>query len=823
MASKHLFLSLSIVALFSAFRFFTPTADIIEEILAKLNHYMRQSPREKVYLHLDKPYYMAGDTLWYKAYLFDAQAHGIDSVSRVLYVDLIDPTGGKILSHQVLKCTSGMSDGAINLPDSLKEGIYGIRAYTQFMRNYGDDWFFNQSIKVWQGSVKHRVEDANLAQVADFQFFPEGGYLVNDMVSRVAFKAVNSLGKGVNISGVLLENETDTVIGFQSVNHGMGYFQFSAKTGKSYSVKIKTADGTVSTYPLNDIQQNGYGLQVDNLSSRQNIRLIVTNASGKPMEQRSGNLYLVAHQRGVACFSVKIPEAKTTMVVNLPRINIPADGLVLITLFDAQGKPRCERLIFVQKTPPVNLAIQTNKSLYKPREKVALTIQAHDSTGKPVVGNFSLAVTDGKQVVSEGYEENLMTYLLMSSDLNGKDAILRGGIEDPAYYFDKTSKTATRDLDILMMTQGWRRFLWDDILKEQFVPLNFPIEQSLTVVGKTLRPNGKVSNNVTMTLMMSPKNQKTKLAMSFTDSTGGFVFNGLDFTDSVHIFIQAVKEKGGRNLDITIDPTTSPTVEMTRIPFNTLRFDAKVFAEFLKTAAEKLAFEKRLRESQDKLLAEVEVKAKKTEKIDNRRIYNKPSSSLDVSDIDCGSYATVLDMIQGKVAGVLINRNGFEYAVQIRGGSSVGYYLDGMPVDLDFITSLSVCDIETVDILKGPEASIFGLNGGDGVISVLSRRANPNYDWSNAAAPGVVIVKKQGYEPKRQFYMPRYDSAVPEHEFADRRSTLYWQPYVQTDESGKATVYFWNSDAECPINISLQGVAKTGHVAVARFQYEVKK
>lgn len=808
-------------ALFTAFTFVV-NSDLSEKILAKLTRYVQQTPQEKVYLHFDKPYYMAGETMWFKGYLFEAITHSMDSVSRVLYVDLIDPSVGKVLIHNTLKCSNAMTDGSFKLPDSLPENIYTVRAYTNYMKNYSEDWFFQKPIKIWQSKTKSRGDYAQLADVADCQFFPEGGYMVNDIESRMAFKAVNAAGKGLDIEGVLFENGTDTVLAFKSMHLGMGYFYYKPKEGKKYVVKIKKSDGTEGVFSLPDAQPQGLTLAVDNTTNKTYIKVFVNNPQPKPADKAS-ELVLIAHQRGLPCFSVKASDTKKSIAVNIPRAAIPDDGIVQITLFDAEGQPRCERIIFVQQNKQINLKVTADKTDYQPREKVTLTVEATDSTGKPVAGNFSLAATDGTQVLGEKYGENLMSYLLLSSDLNGKDAILRGVVEEPAQYFDKANKSANRNLDLLMMTQGWRRFVWRDVLAEQISPTKYLVEQGLSVTGRVMRPNGKISKNVNVTLMLSD-DKKPVLMVGTADTAGVFGFYNLNFFDTTKILVQAVKEKGGRNLDIKVDNSgLAAKVLITKIPFNTMAFNAVAYANFLKTAQETLDFERKLQLNKEKMLQTLEVKAKRIPPADDRRIYSRASNTINMLEENCGSYFSILDFIAGRVAGVQVRGSGPDARVIIRGGESVGFRLDGMRVDQDMISAISPCDVEAIDILKGADAAIFGLEGGDGVIAVLTKRGNPNYDYANDPAPaGIIVQRRQGYTTRREFYAPRYDESKPEHEFKDFRATLHWQPYIQTDEKGKATVSFWNSDAKTKINVVAEGVSKTGRIGVASCTYSVK-
>jgi TonB-dependent Receptor Plug Domain len=807
--------------------------DISDKIIRLLTQYTLKVPQEKVYLHLDKPYYLAGEKMWFKGYLFNAVSHSVDSVSRILYVDLVDPTEGKVLIHNILRCEKGMTDGSFALPDSMSEKTYIVRAYTNYMKNFSDDWFFQKEVKIWQTTNHHKTNFEGLNELADCAFFPEGGYAVCGLDGRVGFKAVNKMGKGLDVQGVVLENETDTVVRFKTMHAGMGYFNFTPQLGKKYTAVVSVLDTIPSsnnkntahrkTFTMPEAQDKGVALVVDNVTNRQNIKIFIKNT--QPAQADKASEYsILGHQRGMPCFSVKYKNTEKLVAINILRSVIPDDGIVQITLFDPEGQPLCERLIFAQQNKQINLKVTADKTTYKPREKVTLNIEATDSTGKPVVGHFSLSATDGAQVLPEKHAENMLSYLLLSSDLNGKDAILRGSLENPAYYFDKSNKAATRDLDVLMMTQGWRRFVWKDILAEKFTTPQYLIEQGLSVTGKAIRPNGQASKKPIGVTMFINEGKKKRVEFAQADSTGAFGFYNFNFEDTTSVFVRAVKEKGLGGLKLKLDKPFIPKVAAHQPTYEWLPYDENAYANFLKNARETVAFEQLLKRNQEKMLEAVEIKAKRKVERDNRRLYDKPKNSIDMQQENCGGYSNILDFLSGRVAGVQIFEQGFERSVSMRGGSNVYFKLDGNDVDIDFISSISPCDVEAIDVLKGPEASIFGSQGGDGVIAILTKRGNPNYDFSNDDTylpTNVVIQKLIGYTPIREFYAPRYDVPKPEHEFKDFRSTLHWQPYIKTDNNGKATVSFWNNDAKTKVNVAVEGVSQIGRVGVGACFYEV--
>ncbi len=824
-----------IIVSFIAFSFREETS-FIQALLDKLEAFHQQKPQEKVYLHLDKPHYMAGDTIWLKGYLFDASTHQIDSVSRVLYVDLLDESKGKLISHKRLLCV-GAAQGEIAIPDSLAQGVYTLRAYTKYMQNYSEDLFFYKSIKIWQQQPNTLISATvatEASTVSDVQFFPEGGDLVENIESRVAFKGVNKWGKGINITGFVLDAQ-DTVAVFSSIHLGMGYFTFKPEHDKKYKIFVRQPDGSFLQKAFPPIQTQGYVMLVDNTSFRDKIRVYIRNSHPKPADQAKP-VALLVQQRGVVCTVGKNSEASASFVATIPKSSIPDDGIVQITLFSPEGQPLCERLVFHQANKQLKLSITPDKASYRPREKVTLTLEAKDAEGKPVKGNFSLAVTDGTQVAEDLYEENLFTNLLLTSDVRDKEAslstwALRGTVEDPAYYFDPNQQEARLHLDVLMLTQGWRRFAWADILAETSAKLPFALETGLSITGKVLRPNGKPSQKVNLTIMLKGAQAADNpgFLLATSDSLGRFGLYDLYFTDSTDVLIQAAQENGKRNFSITIDTEGgSPQVRLLKIPFNPIAFDAKAYSDFLQKSREAIALEKKLLLNKVQMLQEVVVTARKEEPRDGRKIYGRASNSLVIQDQLCAGATHVLQMLQGRVAGVQVIPNNGGYKVTIRGISTFSgstdplYVLDGVPVDAGALASINPCDVEVIDVLKGADASIFGSTATNGVISVLTKRGNPNYDWSKAGpSEGIALQKRKGYERMREFYSPVYNNPNAAY-LPDYRSTLFWKATIATDTTGKATLSYYQSDATGTMNIKVEGVSEHSRVGVIRGKYRVQ-
>lgn len=794
---------------------FTFDDDLLEKIVSKFDHYHNEFPQEKAYLHLDKPYYTAGETIWFKAYLVEANSLLPDTVSIPLYVELLDNQRGKIIEKKILKLEGGSAAADFMLPDTLKAGYYRLRAYTNWMLNFDEKLLFSKDFKVYRPNQVDEPAKLN-AQEIDFQFFPEGGNLVEGIENRMAYKAVDALGNGLDVSGMILNDKGDTVINFESEHLGMGLMTFKPKVGETYTAKIKYRNIYEKEVSLPTVEKQGFVMGIESVADKNNIRLFV----GHNIDNMTGQIAVVGQSQGKICYTAKTVSTKKVLLIKIPKSKFP-EGITQFTVFNDKGLPLCERLIYLKNDTTLNINLLPNKTQYKTREKVTIDIEAKDAKGQPVSGDFSVSVTDAGQVLEKPFAENIASYLQLSSDLKGR-------IEQPAYYFSKENPEASRHLDILMMTQGWRRYQWSDILKDQLPKPKFLFERGLSISGEISRPNGKpFEKPVNLTFMFKLKDSTQLFGMGMAEKDGSFAAYNLNFVDSAKVVIQAIAGNNNRNTKIFINRAFSPKVQVVAIPFNIVTFDEKELADYLKRTKEALDFERTLRFNKAILLNEVQVKAKKkTQERDNRVLYDTPSKSLTI-DRTMAGYTNVLDLIRGRFAGVQVSGNANDPTITIRGVSSIMlssepmFLLDGMRTDKSAILMLPVPDVDRVDVLTGAEASIYGTGAGGGVISVLTKRGNPNYDYSQDETLGVEHFGIAGYYPTKEFYAPKYDVDIPENLRPDFRSTIFWSPKVRTDANGKASITFFNTDSQSKVNINLEGISSTGIPIVAKTTYSV--
>lgn len=776
-----------LIAVMFCFAFSTvPFNDGLQQILDKLSAYAHYRPQEKLYLHLDKPFYAAGEDLWFKAYLVNAAFHTGDSSSRVIYAELLNARG-KLIQRDLLYVSGGLAHGDFSLPDSLTEGRYVIRAYTNYMKNLGEDFFFVKEIDILNGSAPNKpLRDATPSLA--LQFFPEGGNFLPGVENRVAFKALDERGNGIAVEGEVLDENNTVVTSFKSEHDGMGLVRITPiNAQKQYKARLKIPGDVEGFFPLPDLTPRGYILRVS--EEGDNIRIIaytnVRNFSTDPCL-----VYLVAQSRGIVTFAARGEITGTTLTKILPKRQFPT-GITQLTLFDAAQEPQCERLIFVNNQDALNLSVKPDKLSYAKRSKAALDITVTDKNGALVAGNFSLAIYDDTRVrAQDEYPVSITSYLLLTSDLAGT-------VTSPGYYLKDELPETRRHRDLLMMTHGWRRFTWQTVLKDPVWASPYYTEHGIVVSGKVLRSLGKKPAIGSKIKVLTTRGD---IMILRADSLGRFYSDRLQYYDSVDMVIQTDNAKGKQTeLQLFLDPfNPSPPLEHNPSPFR--RFEAD---EFLAQAGRQNRITDAL-DGKATMLKEVEVTSTK---IEERRstIYGTPDVTLKM-DNSMLSYNNIFQAIQGRVAGLMISGVPPNMTISIRGGGTPLLLVDGVPMDLDMVYSLSPNDVESVDVIKGAGAAIFGSRGGNGVIAINTK----NGISQSIQTVGIHRLKYPGFYKAREFYVPKYDTPSDNHNLPDLRSTLYWNPLIKTDSMGRAHVSFFTSDVLSSYRIVLEGISHDG-------------
>lgn len=778
----------------------------LERLTAGFARYLEELPQEKIYIHLDRPYYTGGETIWYKVYLTAGPYHEPSQLSQTIYVELINQNK-EVIQQIKLLSINGLASGSIMLPDTLKSGKYLLRAYTNWMRNFEESYFFQRSIKIWNINNNDVIKETH-DQILDIQFFPEGGNLVADVVCKVGVKAIGADGLGKATHGIIINTKGKTVAEFQCNFLGMGAFSFLPEKGERYKAVIDKPDKEILLPPS---LESGLVLSVRNASKELLVR-IQTSDYTKYQE-----LYILAQTRGQIVYSARVNLASNVAVARIDKSQFPA-GVTQITILDRQGSPLAERLVFVDNpTEHLRIEMSANNKTYAPREKVTLNINVKDSNGNPVVANLSLAVCDDQQVLIEPNQENISTYLLISSELQGH-------IESPGYYFNNKNSDREDALDFLLLTQGWRRFTINQALQHNWKAPEYLPEKGLRISGQVVdKYNGKAVGQGKVTYLSLTS--IPTVSETITNPTGHFSFLNIIYYDSADLILKSETKKGNKAVKILI--TTDIDRPEITYPITTLaetknEFERKFFANSAERRAIDSAYyfdEKTI------ILKNIEIKESRLEPQARIRPFGKGSVNIRVAnEPGMENLLHPLQLIQGRVAGVQVTGDLFSWKVLIQGPNSIKsgtnplILVDDMPFDFESLSAIPVENIESFTVWKGADAAIFGARGANGAIGFYTKRGSN----LSTVEEGTFTFRKMGYHVEREFYSPNYSLKNPEYVKPDMRVTLFWSPYIQTDSLGNASVTFFNHDQETTVSGIIEGISSTGKAGFASTQYVIK-
>ncbi|WP_157740691.1 TonB-dependent receptor plug domain-containing protein [Mucilaginibacter xinganensis] len=777
----------------------------------KLAAYLSSNVREQAYLHFDKPYYAAGDTIYFKAYVTMGERHELSQISGLLHVDLIN-TQDKIDQSLLLKLTGGVSWGDFALPDSLPKGQYRVRAYTTWMRNESEAAFFTQAVPV--GSpLKDKVPESGTrppmraSNKPEVQFFPEGGSLVTGIRSKIAFKAINENGKGINVKGTVTDNTGNVVAVFAAAHFGMGYFYLEPEAGKSYRASVQFADGSQNTIDLPGSEAQGISLTVNNDSVAK--ASVVITANKACYEQNKDKEYQLLIYSGGTATRVSCRLDSAVVRIDLAKRHLRT-GVNTVTLFSPGNEPLCERLFFVQNYDQLSVAVTTDKEVYATREKVHIKLNVKNRADSVAAGHFSVAITDESKVpVDENNESTLLSNLLLTADL-------KGSVEQPNYYFNNITDEKLKQLDLVMLTNGYRRFEWRQVLNSSNPQLTYQPERKLEIAGVAQSLGGKSLANAAVSLI-SPSGGP--VLSETTDSNGNFKFRNLEFLDKTTFVLQAVNAKGGNKTGLLYKPAAIPTP-----PAATEKDDTDVnrqISAYMENSRRELNEYNRYGTPKGIMLQEVKIKEIKAKDTYRSSVYGGPGHADQVVHMD--DIRTGGDLVD-KLNGILRSIN----IVRVPGATSALFLgqkmlivVDGVAMDprYDF-NSLGPNDVETVEALKYANASIYGMGSAHGVL-VFTTRIGHQRNVKDIPSFGILPITPPGYYKARMFYFPRYDIAQTNVK-TDLRSTIYWNPALVTGKDGNTSFDCYNADGRGTYRVVIEGIDVKGNLGRTVYRYTVK-
>jgi hypothetical protein len=727
----------------------------INNLASKLDSFEQNSTRTSVYLQTSKNIYVIGEDLWFNAFVLNAQLFTPSSIDKIMYIELQQEGSDSSICREMYPIKDGMSFGHVFLHPTLPDGNYFLKAYTAHSFTNSPFFYAFAPIRVVKEAksinIPHERKETvrSHSEQVQFNILPEGGDLVAGLLNNVAFKAVDARGKPRDVSGILLKNGL-ALVHFRSSHAGMGRFSFFLDKNANYQIKLNNSD---SMYALPAFGNTGILMH---LAKNDKDTLVFKVLSNQLLDKK--RIFLRLQVRGI------VQSIATTTIIDSVEIKIPLNnslqGIAEATLFDDSLNPIAERLVYLHPEPQLNIHVTDMTQVYPVKGKVTIKLKTSDPMNHALPSVLSLRVFDHLFYDSSNVNDILSYYHLSTQ--------LRGSIYNPSYYFDTTNANRVENLDILMMTHGWRRYTWNQLNLSDNPILSNSIEGLATAI------RNKRNRNLPLTLMFFNYN-RSGTHFYTTDSIGRFYLTPDILSIAPRIFIKYFSENDYR---LTVsDPFQvieeaqkkyRPEHVISRRSLdidNSISFDTSNLLQYGKLL-EAVTIVGKGRVYNDRYLGFLDSIAKyegNTDYLGNCGLLNCPACNSGRKPVEGGVYS---ELIEPKRSQVSIHPFRF----------------------------------------MSHEVRTAAYNYPKYTEEVLLEKFN--------------MTVTKGYYNTREFYEPNYDNqGVGE---IDQRSTLLWKPWIFTDDNGEATISFFCSDITTRFVGFIEGVSESGQLGVQKISFRVQ-
>jgi len=770
-----------------------------DSIASRLENFNANNLQEKIFVHTDREMYLAGEILWFKLYYTHAGTNKLLDLSKIAYVEIIDKNQKPVLQAKI-SIEKGTGNGSLYLPVSLTSGNYQLRAYTNWMKNFSTDFFFNKKLSIINSLLKpEKLQSDKVATRYDIQFFPEGGQIIEKLPGKIAFRAIDDQGKGVNFSGTLVDQDNAVLLRFKPLKFGIGSFSFIPEAGKTYRALIELPGETISREI--PISKTGYVIQLSDSQSDKLKLSVQTN--GVPANQK---VYLFAHTRQVTKMKVSadLDLGKAEFLIDKSMLG---EGISQLTIFNGSGQAVAERLFFKKPSSKLSIKASADQQKYAPRKKVTINLEAKDEKGQSLAADASVSVYATDSLETDNGD--IFNYLWLKSDL-------KGNVESPAYYFANNDPQANEALDNLMLTHGWRRFVWQDLLKNPIPSFEFLPEIDGHII------NGKIVDTRTdapainiMTYLAVP-GKKLHIYGSKSNSTGQVRYYTRDIFGPSELVVQTKYQQDSTyRIDIS-NPFFEKYSFSGSYDLNlSEKFKSRILNQSVSSQVQNVFAGDKLKTFFPALTdsSAFYIKSDKTYLLDNFVRFN-----------------TMEEVLREYVTEVPLMRQKDDYTILVRVKPHPNDFprnveplilLDGVPV-FDSGNKIIKYDPKKVRELEVVAKRYFlGPLMFNSILNFKTYKGNlPDFQLDTRAT----VMDYEGVQLKREFYSPLYDTEAKVSErLPDFRNVLYWSPDLKIDSNGKKTIIFYTSDQENKYTVVVQGISPEGKVGTSEIEILVKK
>ncbi len=761
--------------------------------------------QENVLISTDKPYYIAGDELWYSIRLVDDFSRHPEEGDRIVYVDLVTP-GDSVTVHQTLPCVDGLASGRMDLPGYLPEGCYMIRGYTDWMRNFSDAGYSGKTILI-HSDVKSSGLSDGTTSVGDsiiMKFFPEGGNLLDGLNSAVGIHATDISGQGVMVNGSLTDERGREIARIATSALGIGKVNFKPRFGRNYYAKISYVNMRAANhrYLFPEVSESGFKMAVLN----QDRNMFTVNVEATP-DLKNHGVILIIQAGGNSLYHEAFYLVGTEKTLLLQKSKFPA-GPVQLNLFTLNGNLIGQRMIYIDHPNEYPLVtIKASKPEYDPAEQVDLQINLKDYFHHPVSAIMSVSVTANDMFDPVAYTDPVPEIMLQSEFFEG--------IQNPRYYFRDTTTATREDRDNLMLTLTHYKYDWRQFNNESGFP--YAKDKTLPVSG-TVYENKRVCDDCQVTLF--PVTQGMNYRNFTTDQDGKFKINIPGLFDSASFIVDITNRKGRKinghiSVDREIHYKIGKSFRDCTIPVEPESIEKyDTVLQYVKTENEKI---------RTLMMKEIAISAKRIEeqpvstKLIKSDVYSNPDQVINLDDNKTINL-TVTQILARYLTGFMITPDGQgNYKFLLHGPHSFNvqnesplFIVDGVELGnsqaYTIINSLNPNNIQRIEVFKDASAGYWGVRGADGVIAIFTKHG-VSYNFGGEKNGHKKLFEISGFTPQANFRMVGEDSTSLA---VTQRVTVYWAGNLSTGPDGNIELKFDNASNARFFTVHVQGITSDG-------------
>jgi hypothetical protein len=762
-------------------------------LVGKLQDHQQQTLQEKIFVHLDRPFYVSGETMWFSVYAMDGYLHQPVDVSSVAYIEVIDRQNQPVIQAKI-KLEQGRGHGSVIIPSSLISDNYSVRAYTNWMKNFDPSFYFHQPITIVNVFQRLTVPGKASEPTFDLQFFPEGGQLIDGIKSKVAFRAVDATGHGIAFKGILLNNKGDTITTFQPLQSGIGNFLITPRQNENYKVIIRQPDGRITNAQLPPVRSSGYTLSITDTT----LNRIKISVKGKDESTNQPVIYLIGHCRQLVKIAVTNNLVHGSITFLVDKVNL-GEGINQFTVFDHGLRPVAERLYFNRPGADPTLKATLAQNNFAPRSKVHLNFASPESFAKtPLHASLSVYKNDSLQQITP---VDIRTYLWLTSDL-------KGTIESPEYYLSDSEGVAEAT-DNLMLVHGWTRFRWNELLQNDLVEFRFLPEHKSHLISAMVLDIASDKPVQGIPAYLASPGSKINLHAAHSNAGGKVIFETNEFTGTKKLFAHTgVYQSTAR---MQIESPFSGQFSASKLPALNLKENthAALTQRSIAMQTEDIFYQ-----SRNRMRAEAK---------DSTIFYGKAPEQYRLDDYT--RFPLMEEVLREYVKGVRLRKKDDHFLFKVLNAPRNLVFenapltlLDGVPVfDIDQLVTMDPLKVKSIDVVTSQY--YFGKFAFDGIVSFRTYNADlGGFQFD----PGTVILNYEGLQANKEFFAPRYElPAEQKSRLPDQRNLLYWNAQVTIDGSPQS-IEFYTGDQTGHFQVIMQGITETGRPVHSVSSFTVK-